>query len=399
MTGIPSILIRLALLVALPAALTGCRPPSTTPTDAAGDAVTALGEGSSAAAATSAPAGDGQTPAPEPALGSPGSAVPPVAPLVAPPGQPVRLTAPGCCARPFWRADSGALWFIDKPEGGETGFYEVALDAPLAAPALITSTIASLSPDQRWRIALTRDRTTLTRLADGAAFDVPAAGRGVSFSPNGERIAWQVGGGPGNAAGGPPADPSNRIFVAAVDGTGAREVSRLANGSLSGWLDDATLLVRVREGRDSDVDQLRTLPVDGGEGRELLRSERLRGVALSADRSWLAYTVSGSTTAGANGLWIAATGAGAAPPRRLDGRFGAFRWRDGRRLVVIPFEMGAASHRLLELDAETGAERALTDPAVTPLRIADGDWSLSPDGRHVAYANAADDALWVMALP
>ena len=93
---------------------------------------------------------------------------------------------------------------------------------------------------------------------DGAAFDVPAAGRGVSFSPNGERIVWQEGGGPGNAAGGPPADPSNRIFVAAVDGTAAREVTRLANGSLSGWLDDTTLLVRVREGRDSDIDQLRT---------------------------------------------------------------------------------------------------------------------------------------------
>jgi len=33
------------------------------------------------------------------------------------------------------------------------------------------------------------------------------------------------------------------------------------------------------------------------------------------------------------------------------------------------------------------------------LRIADGDWSLSPDGRHVAYTNAQDDAVWVMALP
>ncbi|MFI0607933.1 MAG: TolB family protein, partial [Anaerolineae bacterium] len=147
------------------------------------------------------------------------------------------------------------------------------------------------------------------------------------------------------------------------------------------------------------IDQLRTLPLDGGEGREILRSERLRGIALSTDRSWLAYTVSGSTSTGINGLWIAATRAGSAPPRRLDGRFGAFRWRDGRRLVIIPFETGAASHRLLELDAESGAERALTDPAVTPLRIADGDWSLSPDGRHVAYTNAQDDAVWVMALP
>ena len=84
------------------------------------------------------------------------------------------------------------------------------------------------------------------------------------------------GGGPDNAGGGPPTDPSNRIFVAAVDGSKARELTRLADGSIAGWLDDATLLVRVREGRDSDVSRLITLPLNGSEGREILKGERLR---------------------------------------------------------------------------------------------------------------------------
>lgn len=317
----------------------------------------------------------------------------------APAGPPFRLTEPGCCARAFWRLDSRSLWFIDRPAGGQTGFYAVTLDAPLAPPTLITSTIASLSPDQRWSVAQTRERTTLTRLEDGQRFEVPSAGRAVSFSPAGLQIAWQVGGGPNNAAGGPPADPSNRIHVAAVDGSGDRQVAALENGSLAGWLDEQQLLIRVRQGRDSDVDELQALPLDGRPARALLRSERLRGVSLSTDRSWLAYSVSGSTTPGANGLWIAATAPGSAAPRRLDGLFGAFRWRDGRRLVIIPFEPGAASHRVIELDAPTGARRALTDPAVTPFRIADGDWSLSPDGRHLAFLSAADDALYALALP
>lgn len=314
-------------------------------------------------------------------------------------GPPFRLTEPGCCARAFWRLDSRSLWFIDRPAGGQTGFYAVTLDAPLAPPTLITSTIASLSPDQRWSVAQTRERTTLTRLEDGQTFDVPSAGRAVSFSPDGAQIAWQVGGGPNNAAGGPPADPSNKIHVAAVDGSGDRQVIGLENGSLAGWLDERQLLIRVRQGRDSDVDQLQALPLDGRPARTIFTSERLRGVSLSTDRSWLAYTVSGSTTAGANGLWIAATGEGGAPPRRLDGLFGAFRWRDGHRLAIIPFEPGASSHRVVEMDAATGAQRGLTDPAVTPFRIADGDWSLSPDGRHLAFVSAADDALYAIALP
>jgi Tol biopolymer transport system component len=45
----------------------------------------------------------------------------------------------------------------------------------------------------------------------------------------------------------------------------------------------------------------------------------------------------------------------------------------------------AISHELWELDANTGETRRLTNPDVTPFKIANGDWAVSPDGQHVAF--------------
>jgi Tol biopolymer transport system component len=43
--------------------------------------------------------------------------------------------------------------------------------------------------------------------------------------------------------------------------------------------------------------------------------------------------------------------------------------------------------------------RALTDPALTPFRVAGGDWSPSPDGNRVVFVSADDHNLWVMDVP
>jgi len=310
-----------------------------------------------------------------------------------PVGRPVQLTDGGCCTQPFWRADGAGLWFVDRPEGGETGFWEVRLDAPGAPPALVTTTIASFSPDQRWRIDRAAGRTTLVRLADGAAFDVPAGGRTVAFAPDGARIAWQM-----DISGAPPERNVATIYVGTPEGGGRREVARLTRGSLSGWLDDSTLLARGREAAQAEEDILWAYPLDGGERREIARARRMRGQVLSPGGRWLIWYVAGDPEPSANGLWLAETRSGAPPPRRLEGRFGAYQWRDATRLVMVPFDLDAPSHRLIELDIATGAERPLTDPSTTAFRIANGDWSLSPDGRHVAFVSATDRNIWALRL-
>jgi hypothetical protein len=69
-------------------------------------------------------------------------------------------------------------------------------------------------------------------------------------------------------------------------------------------------------------------------------------------------------------------------------------------LLVIPVEWDStAGFRVVEIDAATGTQRPLTDPAVTPLPIGGGDWALSPDGRRIVFVSSEDRNLWLLELP
>ena len=69
-----------------------------------------------------------------------------------------------------------------------------------------------------------------------------------------------------------------------------------------------------------------------------------------------------------------------------------------RRLLVVPFRPEAVSHELWELDINAGEARRLTDPDATPFKIANGDWAVSPDGRHVAFLDSRDRNIWLLTL-
>ena len=69
------------------------------------------------------------------------------------------------------------------------------------------------------------------------------------------------------------------------------------------------------------------------------------------------------------------------------------------RLLVVPFDPEAAFHRFVEIDPGTGDAKPLTDPAVTPFKIANGDWRVSADGRSVAFVESNDRNIWVIGLP
>jgi Tol biopolymer transport system component len=86
--------------------------------------------------------------------------------------------------------------------------------------------------------------------------------------------------------------------------------------------------------------------------------------------------------------------------RKLDDKlFGDYAWRDARRLLILPFLPDADFHEFWEYDVETGEARRLTDPDVTSIKIANGDWRVSPDGRYVAFVESADRNIWVLTLP
>jgi hypothetical protein len=87
----------------------------------------------------------------------------------------------------------------------------------------------------------------------------------------------------------------------------------------------------------------------------------------------------------------------APPPTRIDLPFGAYAWRDADRLLLIPLEPGSTGMRLLEHDLRDGETRDRT-PSSEPFVIDSGDWTVSPDGRHVAFVSAGDRNIWLIAL-
>ncbi|MBZ0274605.1 MAG: hypothetical protein K8I60_00585, partial [Anaerolineae bacterium] len=78
---------------------------------------------------------------------------------------------------------------------------------------------------------------------------------------------------------------------------------------------------------------------------------------------------------------------------------GGWRWRDAESVYYIPFTPDNPIQTLAYYHIISGDTRPITDPAVTPLTIANGDWSVSPDGRRIVFLNAADRRLWLLALP
>jgi Tol biopolymer transport system component len=140
--------------------------------------------------------------------------------------------------------------------------------------------------------------------------------------------------------------------------------------------------------------------------KELARAERLRSPSLSPSGAWVAYYVTFAADPTQNGLWLARTDGSQRRPISPE-RFGAYQWRpcpggcspEDERLLIVPFKPDAVFHELWELDAATGEARQLTDPAITPFKIANGDWRVSPDGRYVAFVESSDRNIWVIELP
>jgi Tol biopolymer transport system component len=382
------------LLVAL--ALAGCQ---ATPA-----AIQELPAAPSPAAPTNSPASVEPTAAQAPATAAePPEADPtsaqPVPTLAASPSIPLPelrpLTSSGCCVQPFWSPDSQRVLFIDKPApDAPAGVWGVDLSGGPAQ--LINDRLGIFSSDQQLRAFPEGGQSIVERLSDGQRWIIPSGGRAVSFSPDGKRVAWVS----GQGTAGSPSVP-RQIWVSQVDGSQARQVASLPGGSFAGWFPDGRLLISGRLDAPETGQALWALVLPSDEtGQpvliELARGERIRGTSISPNGQWLAYLVTLSVDPQQNGIWLVNTQSG--EKRRLE-LFGGYRWRDGNRLLVVPLDLEQTLHRLWQVDLDSGETTPLTDPATTPFKIANGDWSVSPDGRQVAFVSAQDQNIWLLTLP
>ncbi len=219
-----------------------------------------------------------------------------------------------------------------------------------------------------------------------------AADETPAYSPHGDAIAWATR--QGGAA---------RLYVAAVDGSGARPVT---DGKGDGdadpaWAPDGRKLAFVR-GRAGERRDLHVLDFDGGAAPRLIlegkdaAAAQVGAPAWSPDGAWLVFSADRSEGEG-TGLWIIGTDGNGL--RRLTRPGRAAAWvrdlrpafaPDGKTVVFASnrdarSEDDAADLDIYALDLASGAVTRLTrDPGVAD------DPCYSPDGKRVYFTSTRD---------
>lgn len=329
------------------------------------------------------------------------SATPSPTPTATPLPQLSQVTEGGCCTQPFWSPDGRQVRFIDKPAADQpVGIWGVDVSEPLTAPQFVSARLEESTASPEYLIETGGERTVIERRSDGTRWEVPAAGRPVSISPNAERIAWSV-----STNDNVSSQQAAILWLAKLDGSAPRQIAELPRGGLSGWISNDVLLVSYRESQEAREQILAALNVSDGSQVELVRAERLRGQLLSPSGGWLVYYIAFDPDTSRNGLWLVRTDGSAI--EQLDAAlFGSYQWRpcaerctpEQDRLLLVPFEMDAPWQRLVQFNPATGEAQSVTDPETTPFKIANGDWRASPDGRLVAFVAAQDRNIWLLPL-
>jgi hypothetical protein len=223
---------------------------------------------------------------------------------------------------------------------------------------------------------------------------VPSEGQPVFVSPGEKRVAWQK----SDDDDLPFERRTTQVWVADLDGSVPQPVAELPRGGFGGWISDDVMLLSSSESLEAQEQTLSTLSLVDGSRVELARGKRLRGGLLSPNGLWLAYFVALDEDPAQNGVWLVRTD-GSERHKLEPDLFGAYQWRDTYRLLIIPFQPEAISHEIWEFDANTERARRLTDSGLPPFKIANGDWTVSPDGRHVAFVESRDRNIWLLRLP
>lgn len=306
-----------------------------------------------------------------------------------------RLTTGGCCVDPFWSADGQQLLYIDRPSPeAPAGLWGVSAQG--SEPQFITERLGIYSHDMLLRAFPQDGATHIEDLASGEKWILPNGGRAVSFSPDKAWLAWTAG------QTGPPFNTARRdIWISRVDGSQDRQVFSSIRAGFDGWFPDGRILVSgLVEGPASEQALWALSPDQTQDGQPILvelgRGARIRQARISPNGEWVAYITTFSADPAQDGLWLANSRTG--ERRRLD-TFGGYQWRDDQRLLIVPLDLSQPMHRLLQVEAPSGQVQPLSDPSITPFRIANGDWSVSPDGQMIAFVSADDGNIWILELP
>jgi hypothetical protein len=303
------------------------------------------------------------------------------------------LTADGCCADAWWSGDGRRVMYLDRPENQPAAaIFEVAVWPPGSPPVAADLELARRAGAARYVVRPAGGASIVEDMETGAEWTVATGGHPARISPDGSRIVWWEGRGDRSQY-----DAAVSIHAASIDGTGATELATLWGSSVFDFLPDSrTVVVTGRPDRNSPVFLLAKLDTVAGGMTELARGAWLSDAAVAPSGQWVVYMVSLDTVdVASNGLWVVSSDGGS--PTRLP-FVGAYRWRDGQRLLYVPQILDAEADEIWEYDASTGQVRLLLGTQAG-IRIANNDWSASPDGGSILFRSSTDFNLWVVDLP
>lgn len=297
------------------------------------------------------------------------------------------LAFTGCCANTAWHpTDPGLLYMIDGANGGRALLYE--WDARAAAPtgAVMPAPPPLRSADGTHEIAMQDTLAVIRRAADGMEWRLDTGGAVPSLSTDN---AWVMYARTGDVA--MPGEPAPRttVTISRLDSSDTRMVADAPAVGAS-WLDATRLLLTQR----TDITtSLYVYDTATGQANGLATFDFIRGISVAPGGGYLAFYVVFQSDPARNGVYTLATTPGAQPVQA--DWFGAYRWRSDHELYYVPLVLGQPQE-LWHYDVTTNESIALTDSAVTPFTIANGDWSVSADGARIAYWEASDLTTWLL---
>jgi murein DD-endopeptidase MepM/ murein hydrolase activator NlpD len=289
--------------------------------------------------------------------------------------------------------DLNAVYLIDAIPGQPTGVFRQPLDGSPreyvqpAPPDLF-------SPDGAITVRRTPDAyMRITRETDGMAWQVTTEGVYPAVSPDDKRLLWELVYGdivPGSST------PAVAMIVSNIDGSLVRRVYT-QSGGYSMWLDAHRLLIVKRPPFTAET-QLYILDIDDPKMTpELLGIYPfLHRLEVAPGGGMIAYFLPFQKNPDDSGVYVQSTEPGSTA-RKLP-FFGAYQWRDDHTLFTLSYDLTTDAHALGVVDVQTGDVRTLTDPADLPIRIANGDWSVSPDGTRIVYVDSVDFGLYLLTI-
>lgn len=289
----------------------------------------------------------------------------------------------GCCYGAWWHpTEANRLYTIDGTDNQRAVIFEWLTDSPPTPTLIGQAPPPYLSPDGLYELRYADNLTIIRRLSDSAEWSVDTGGSPAALSADNSRLMWMIGRDEGIG------EQATEIYVSAADGTNAQVIASVPNGSAQ-WLDASRLLIARR---DRITTTLGVYDTTDGSSFVLGSWNWLRNLTISHGGGRLMfYLVYEPESAG---MYTIETQPGASALKLP--WFGSWRWRGGDDVFYLPLDTNSAFHTLRYFNLVTGEDRALTNPAVSPFIVANGEWSVSPDGSQIAFMNPNDLRLWLI---